>query len=128
MNFKHLNCPFNNFYRQYFDTSILATTPGVTGVPQLMNPVGPPPPFIPSETESIYESTGGGTGFFLTVDHSTFSTCMFMYVYIWFKDGTGFWSWINYVDNNTIAGWRWSGYNWTYFRLNINSVKGFGCF
>lgn len=128
MCFDYYKCPLNNSYRQYLDTSMLAASPGVTGVPQLMNPVGPPPPFIPSVTEALYESTGAGTGFFLTVDSSTFSTCMFMYVYIWLKNGIGFWSWINYVDMNSIAGWRWNSSSWVPFRLNINDALGFGCF
>jgi hypothetical protein len=128
MCFSYLNCPFNNCYRQNFDTNVLPTAPGVTGVPQLMVPIGPPPPFIPSETQATFQHTGAGTGFFLTVDPSTFSTCMFMYVYIWLKDGSGFWSWITYVDNNSIGGWRWSGTSWIQFRLNINAVHGFGCF
>ncbi|MCT8977762.1 hypothetical protein N4T77_14270 [Clostridium sp. CX1] len=128
MYFYYSNCPYEPLCRQTFQPEQFSLSPGLTGTPPSIAPPGPPPNFIPSKIQAVYETTGSGTGFFYAVDTSVIGTCMFRYVYIWLNINTGFWSWINYVDDTSFAGYRWTGSNWVPFRLNSDLVAGFGCF
>lgn len=127
MYFNYSNCPYECFYRQVIPVPF-SVSPGLTGTPPTIAPPGPPPPFIPNKISSVYLTTGGGTGFFFAVDTSVAATCMFRYVYIWLTNGSGFWSWINYVDSASFAGYRWTGSNWVPFRLGGDLISGLGCF
>ena len=58
-------------------------------------PAGPPPPFIPSKTQAMYQTFGGGQVFhdcwrFMILDPSVIQTLMFRYVYIWLKNSKDF--------------------------------------
>lgn len=121
MYFDCFYCPMQCFYRQYPQTPISNTA---TSQP----PAGPPPPFIPSKTQAMNEPPQSGPAIFMLIDPSVIQTLMFSYVYIWLKNGTEFWGWINNVDLNSVSGFRWNGSSWVPFRIDIRTIDGIGRF
>lgn len=127
MYFNCFYCPMQSFCRQYPQGLNSTTSTDNVGT-NSMPPAGPPPPFIPSKTEAMYETFGAGPGAFMIVDPSVIQTHMFRYVYIWLKNNTGFWGWINFIDGNYITGWRWNGEAWVPFKLEISAMDGIARF
>ena len=120
MYFNCFYCPMQCFYRQYSQGGTSPQPP--SSDTNSRPPAGPPPPFTPAEIQVIYQPHSTSPNAYLFFDSSVIKTYMFRYVYIWLKDGTGFWAWINYVDNVSVAGWRWNGSNWVPFKLEIRTI------
>lgn len=133
MYFNCFYCPMQRFYRQY-SQGIPSPQPPTSNLANSKPPAGPPPPFIPSKTQAMNQTFGGGPGDFMIVGDfmilspSVIQTHMFRYVYIWLKNGTGFWAWINSVDGTSIAGWMWNGSNWVPFSLETRLIDGIARF
>lgn len=121
MNFDRFYCPMQYFNRQYSQGA--SSSNPYSRTTSSRPPYGPPPPFTPSEIQIIYQQFSTSPNAYMVVSSSVIKTYMFRYVYIWLKDGTGFWAWINYVDNAFIAGWRWNGSNWVPFKLEIRTIN-----
>lgn len=85
-------------------------------------PSGAPPSFIPSQTASLQ---GPGA---LAVDPGSIRPCRFRFVYLWLDNGQQFWAWIVFVGPRSIAGWRWIGFRWVYFGIDINRIDSFVCY
>ena len=88
--------------------------------PQEGPPSGPPPNKTPA-----LKSTGPGVK---AVEPATIRPCRFQYVYIWPTYGRPFWSWLTYVGPRSIAGYRWNGYGWRYFGMDLKQIQSFECF
>lgn len=84
-------------------------------------PSGPPP----SKTPTL-KSTGGPT--VKAVDPGAIRPCRYQYVYIWPKYGRPFWAWLTFVGPRSAAGYRWTGYRWRYFGIDLNQIESFECF
>lgn len=50
---------------------------------------------------------------------------LFRVIYIWHKNGTGFWAWIAEKNCMYINGYKWNGHNWVKFRMSLNSISDF---
>ncbi len=91
--------------------------PGQPGFPP--PPSGPPPvgvtPYAPP------------TGQY-RVDRNSLRPCLFRYVYVWLKNGRSFWFYPVYVSRTTAAGYRWNGYTWQYYGLDLNRIASFQCY
>lgn len=99
------------------------SNPGGPGSNQ--GPPGPPPSFTPSQ-QSAQKSTSGGTAKF--VSPGTLRPCMFRYVYIWQTNGRSYWAYLVFIDNRSVAGWRWEGFRWRWFGLDLRFIQSFTCF
>lgn len=92
--------------------------PGIGGGP----PSGPPPSFTPSLAAA--QQTAG----VLAVDPGAIRPCRFRFVYLWLDNRQQFWAWLIFVGRQSVAGWRWTGFNWVYFGLDLNRISSFVCY
>lgn len=96
------------------------------GVPGLQNvPPSLPPAFIPSKTQA--QTFAQGPGIF-AVDPGAIRPCIFRFVYLWLKDGRSFWAWLVFVGRRSAAGYRWNGFRWVYFGIDLREIEAFVCF
>ncbi len=86
--------------------------PGASSGP----PSGPPPSFIPQQTPSVF-----------AVDPGAIRPCLFRFVYIWLNTGEQFWAWLLFVGPRSAAGWRWTGFRWIYFGVDLRNIRSFVC-
>lgn len=84
-------------------------------------PPGPPPSFIPQQTQAQ------GIGI-LAVDPGAIRPCRFRFVYLWLTNRRQFWAWLVFVGPRSVAGWRWNGFRWVYFGVDLRSIESFVCF
>lgn len=82
-------------------------------------PPGPPPTVTPQITQDIGVQA---------VDPGAIRRCLFRFVYIWLTTGQSFWAWLVFVGPRSVAGWRWTGFRWVYFGIDLNYIASFQCF
>ncbi|MFD1387711.1 hypothetical protein ACFQ4Z_12970 [Oceanobacillus oncorhynchi subsp. oncorhynchi] len=80
-------------------------------------PMGPPPNFVPQKQQVQT----------FAVDPGGIRHCMFRFTYIWPNHGRGFWAFPTFLGRNSIAGFRWNGFRWVYFGMDLNSIESFQC-
>lgn len=80
-------------------------------------PMGPPPNFVPQKQQVQA----------FAVDPGGIRHCMFRFTYIWPNRGNGFWAFPTFLGRNSIAGFRWNGFRWVYFGMDLNSIESFQC-
>ena len=83
-------------------------------------PPGPPPNFQPQKT-----AVQGGPSAF-AVDPGAIRRCLFRYTYIW-QRRDAFWFYPVFVGRRSIAGWRWIGFTWVYFGIDLDKIESFTC-
>jgi hypothetical protein len=94
-----------------------SVSPGASSGP----PSGPPPSFVPQQTQTQ------GIGVY-AIDPGAIRPCTFRYVYIWLNTGENFWAWLVFVGRRSAAGWRWTGFRWIYFGVDLRNIESFTCF
>lgn len=87
-------------------------------------PKSAPPPYIPSKTQKGVKSMAPGAK---AVDPGSIRPCLFRFTYIWQTNGRGYWAYLTYIGPRSLAGWRWMGWRWIYFGLDLNRVESFYC-
>lgn len=85
-------------------------------------PSGPPPSFVPSQ------ATAQQTAGLFAVNPGAIRPCTFRFVYLWLNNGQQFWAWLVFVGSRSVAGWRWIGFRWIYFGVDLDSIVSFVCF
>lgn len=85
-------------------------------------PSGPPPSFVPSVATA--QQTIGP----YAVDPGAIRPCLFRFVYIWLVTGQQFWAWLVFVGRESAAGWRWTGFRWVYFGIDLSQISAFVCY
>ena len=85
-------------------------------------PSGPPPSFVPSQMAAQQ-----GIGI-LAINPGAIRPCRFRYVYLWLDNGQQFWAWLVFVGSRSIAGWRWLGFRWVYFGIDLDRIESFVCY
>ncbi len=85
-------------------------------------PSGRPPAFVPPL--SAAQQTQG----IFAVEPGAIRPCRFRYIYIWLNNGQQFWAWLVFVGRNSVAGWRWTGFNWIYFGIDLDRISSFVCY
>lgn len=118
-NFYCLYCPFYCLYRQGPPIPPPFQKPP-TGGQEDGPPMGPPPSVTPKKSEAEVELTA--------VDPGSLKPCRYRYVYIWLKNGKSFWVWLTYVGKTSISGWRWTGFYWVYFGIDLKKIESFICY
>ena len=95
---------------------------GQPGGPTSGPPSGPPPSFVPSQAASQQ-----GAAVF-AVNPGAIRPCVFRFVYLWLVNGQQFWAWLVFVGSRSVAGWRWLGFRWVYFGIDLNQIASFVCY
>ncbi|NLK88075.1 MAG: hypothetical protein GX279_11390 [Clostridiaceae bacterium] len=90
---------------------------GPGGGPGTGPPSGRPPAFTPAQQAGVF-----------AVDPGSIRRCMFRYVYIWLDNRQQFWAWLVFVGRRSVAGWRWTGFRWVYFGVDLNRISSFICY
>lgn len=88
-------------------------------VPQVGPPTSPPPSFVPTQTQQQAEA--------FAVDPGGIRRCLFRYTYIWLRGFEQFWFYPIFVGRNSVAGYRWTGFRWMYFGINLRQIQSFTC-
>lgn len=85
---------------------------------------GPPPSFTPKQNTVSKNNNPS----LLKVSPGSIRPCKYQYVYMWLTNGNSFWAWLTNIDHNTASGFRWNGYRWVYFGIDLNRVESFECY
>ena len=89
-------------------------------------PSGPPPSITPSKQQATMKYGHGPSPKY--VEPGTIRHCLYRYVYIWPRNGRGFWAWLNYVGRRSVSGYRWNGHRWVYFGMDLRQIESFSCY
>jgi len=81
-------------------------------------PPGPPPAAVPQQPQV-------GT---FAVDPGAIFGCLYRYIYIWPRFGRPFWAWLVFVGRTSAAGYRWTGFRWVYFAIDLRLIDYFQCY
>lgn len=82
-------------------------------------PTSPPPSFVPQQRQDV--------GVF-AVDPGAIRSCLFRNTYIWLNNGRSFWIFPTYVGRNSVSGFRWNGFRWTFYGTDLGRITSFQCF
>ncbi|WP_338787788.1 hypothetical protein [Metabacillus sp. FJAT-53654] len=80
-------------------------------------PTSPPPSFLPQQQVEAYAVDPGGI-----------AGCLFRYTYVWMRGFEQFWFYPTFVGRNSVAGYRWTGFRWVYFGIDLRQIQSFTCF
>lgn len=80
-------------------------------------PTAPPPQFVPQMQATAF-----------AVDPGAIRRCLFRNTYIWLNNGEQFWFFPVFVGRTSVAGFRWFGFFWGYFGIDLNRISSFTCF
>lgn len=86
------------------------------GVNQPAPPIGPPPSTIPQQQFQTFAVDPGGI-----------RGCLYRYTYIWLEGYQSFWFYPTFVGRRSISGYRWTGFRWVYFGIDLNRIESFQC-
>lgn len=87
-------------------------------------PPGPPPPYTPQISPA--QLAGGPAAF--AINPGAIWRCRFRFVYLWLVNGRQFWAWLTFVGRNSVAGFRWNGFRWVFFGIDLNRIIYFECY
>jgi len=90
---------------------------GGPGGSQGAAPTSPPPAFTPAQPQVQT----------FAVDPGAIRGCLFRYTYIWLRRDA-FWFFPTFVGRTSIAGYRWNGFRWVYFGIDLDRIQSFQCF
>ncbi|NRD79930.1 hypothetical protein HPT25_21580 [Bacillus sp. BRMEA1] len=80
-------------------------------------PTAPPPSFVPPQQIQPYAVDPGGI-----------ARCLFRYTYVWLRGLEQFWFYPTYVGRNSVSGYRWTGFRWVYFGIDLRHIQSFTCY
>ncbi|WP_425453870.1 hypothetical protein [Oceanobacillus arenosus] len=80
-------------------------------------PTTPPPNFTPQQSQ--FQT--------FAVDPGAIRGCLFRFTYIWLRRDA-FWFYPTFVGRTSIAGFRWNGFRWVFFGIDLNQIQSFQCF
>ena len=89
-------------------------------VPNLDHLSSPPPSFVPAQTQQQQVGT-------FAVDPGSIRGCLFRYTYVWLNNRQQFWYYPTFVGRTSISGWRWTGFNWVFFGVDLRQIQSFTC-
>ncbi len=87
------------------------------GSPQAGPPTSPPPSVVPQQQFQTYAVDPGGI-----------RGCLFRFTYVWLEGYQSFWYYPTFVGRRSIAGYRWTGFRWVYFGIDLNRIQSFQCY
>ena len=98
--------------------------------PQSPSPMGPPPSYIPSKKDAGVQNFGQGSGNpnAKNVSSGSIRFCLYRFTYIWQTNGRSYWAYLTRVDKKSVSGWRWAGFRWVYFGVDLKRIDSFICY
>ncbi|WP_312876084.1 hypothetical protein [Paenibacillus alginolyticus] len=84
-------------------------------------PTSAPPAYTPQKP---FTSEGASA---YAVDPGSIRRCLFNFTYVWLSNGQQFWYFPTFVGRNSIAGFRWTGFSWMYFGIDLRFIDSFTC-
>jgi hypothetical protein len=87
------------------------------GVPSPIAPTSPPPSFTPTQQFQAY-----------AVDPGAIQGCLYRFTYIWLDGYQSFWFFPTFVGLRSVSGYRWTGYRWVYYGVDLRRIDSFQCF
>ena len=91
-------------------------------------PWGRPASYPPGEPPAgIPERPIVARGAVFAVDPGAFIGCMNRYTYIWLRNGVSFWMYITFIGRQSVSGYRWTRFGWTYTGLSLQTIEMFRC-
>jgi hypothetical protein len=76
-------------------------------------------------TPNLLQTQGIGTK---AIDPGSIRRCRNRFVYLELDNGREFWAWLNFVGRRSVSGWRWTGFRWVYFGVDLRRIDSFYCF
>ncbi len=92
--------------------------PFIPGGGQPQAPTTPPPSFIPQLQDPSIAA----------VDPGAIRGCLFRFTFIRLENGDSFWFFPTFVGRRSVAGFRWFGFFWSFFGVDLRSINSFQCF
>ncbi|SHM49514.1 hypothetical protein SAMN05216179_0288 [Gracilibacillus kekensis] len=86
-------------------------------------PLSPPPQYVPQQPA---QAGSGGPQLF-AVDPGSIRGCLYRFTYVWLSRFNAFWFYPTYVGRRSVAGYRWTGFNWVYFGIDLERIQSFTC-
>ncbi|WP_090818677.1 transporter [Paenibacillus sp. yr247] len=83
-------------------------------------PTSAPPDYTPQKPFTAAGST-------FAVEPGGIRRCLFNFTFIWLRNGQSFWYFPVFVGHNSIAGFRWTGFSWMYFGIDLRFIDAFTC-
>ncbi|MDU1313781.1 MAG: hypothetical protein E6940_06930 [Clostridium septicum] len=102
--------------------------------PGINNPsmkLGKPPSYIPSKNDPGVQSFNSSKSKGVStkaVSPNAISFCLYKFTYIWEVSGRSYWIYLITVDKVSISGFRWMGFNWGYFGIDLKKIDSFICY
>lgn len=89
--------------------------PPFGGGPTNLMPTEPPPSFTPKQAPQPF-----------AIDQGSIQGCLFRFTYIWLRRDA-FWFFPVHVGRRSISGFRWIGFRWSYFGIDLRHIQSFQC-
>ncbi|MDX8045668.1 hypothetical protein SH601_06665 [Gracilibacillus sp. S3-1-1] len=86
-----------------------------------MPPTGPPPAYTPQQSQQL-----SGPQLY-AVDPGSLRGCLYRYTYVWLSRFNSFWFYPTYIGRRSVAGYRWTGFNWVYYGIDLENIQSFTC-
>lgn len=80
-------------------------------------PTSPPPSVVPTQQVEAF-----------AVDPGSIVRCLFRYTYVWLRNRQQFWFFPTFVGRRSVSGYRWTGFRWIYFGIDLRQIQSFTCF
>lgn len=61
------------------------------------------------------------------VDPGGISRCLFRFTYIWQSNGQQYWYFPVFVGRTSVSGFRWTGFSWMFFGIDLRFIDSFTC-
>ncbi|WP_255301660.1 hypothetical protein [Bacillus sp. AFS040349] len=81
-------------------------------------PTSPPPSFVPQQTQQAQA---------FAVDPGSIRRCLFRFTYVWLSGNQQFWFYPIFIGQQSISGYRWTGFRWVFFGISLRQIQSFTC-
>ncbi|WP_435367789.1 hypothetical protein [Metabacillus litoralis] len=81
-------------------------------------PSSPPPSFVPQQTQQAQA---------FAVDPGSIRRCLFRFTYVWLSGNQQFWFYPIFIGQQSISGYRWTGFRWVFFGISLRQIQSFTC-
>ncbi|MGL5244624.1 MAG: hypothetical protein ACRC7R_05520 [Sarcina sp.] len=88
-------------------------------------PLVPPPSYLPSKNDKNVKKLNYNTN--NPSSSKLMSLCLNKFTYIWQTNGRSYWTYLISTNNKSVCGFRWGGFRWIYFGLDLNRIDSFLC-
>ncbi|MGO4886247.1 hypothetical protein ACJ2A9_00685 [Anaerobacillus sp. MEB173] len=103
--------------------------PGPPPGPPPFGPPGGPPGFggPPTAPPPTYTPAPPGDVGLYAVDPGAIRGCLYRYTYVWLTNRQQFWFYPTFVGRRSVSGYRWTGFYWVYFGIDLRQISSFTC-